>query len=198
MLLNASLFCVGDSFSPLLWNKKRYLFKYMDICFVSPAVCRLPMAAQPCTGQPLVWAFDSTVGLCVPYKQGFCQGNANKFYRKAECDEYCGVLNDGEFMKEIYNPQNKHTTPRPPPAHDNNMCIFNHFQRENSWRQTEWAEETLKPSWTYHTARQLEAASQKPHVRTGFCLSTYRICDVISHQIANKTLNSVWLVFLVC
>ncbi|XP_056289289.1 protein AMBP-like [Pseudoliparis swirei] len=64
------------------------------------AVCRLPMAAQPCTGQPLVWAFDSTVGLCVPYKQGFCQGNANKFYRKAECDEYCGVLNDeGELLK---------------------------------------------------------------------------------------------------
>ncbi|XP_034402984.1 protein AMBP-like [Cyclopterus lumpus] len=64
------------------------------------AVCRLPMVAQPCTGQPPIWAFDSTVGLCVPYKQGFCQGNANKFYRKAECDEYCGVQNDeGELLK---------------------------------------------------------------------------------------------------
>ncbi|XP_034752597.1 protein AMBP-like [Etheostoma cragini] len=64
------------------------------------AVCRLPMAAQPCTGQPPIWAFDSTVGLCVPYKQGFCQGNANKFYSKAECDEYCGVVNDeGELLK---------------------------------------------------------------------------------------------------
>ncbi|XP_033952289.1 protein AMBP [Pseudochaenichthys georgianus] len=64
------------------------------------AVCRLPMAAMPCTGQPPVWAFDSTVGLCVQYKQGFCQGNANKFYSKAECDEYCGVVNDeGELLK---------------------------------------------------------------------------------------------------
>ncbi|XP_053195612.1 protein AMBP-like [Scomber japonicus] len=58
------------------------------------AVCRLPMAAQACTGQPPIWAFDSTSGLCVPYKTGFCQTNANKFYTKAECDEYCGVVKD--------------------------------------------------------------------------------------------------------
>ncbi|XP_075936047.1 protein AMBP [Anarhichas minor] len=64
------------------------------------AVCRLPMVAQACTGQPSIWAFDSTAGLCVPYKQGFCQGNANKFYSKAECNEYCGVMNDeGELLK---------------------------------------------------------------------------------------------------
>uniref|UniRef100_A0A4W6BZA4 Protein AMBP n=1 Tax=Lates calcarifer TaxID=8187 RepID=A0A4W6BZA4_LATCA len=56
------------------------------------AVCRLPMAPQPCRGQPPIWAFDSTVGLCVPYKHGFCQANANKFYTKAECEEYCGVV----------------------------------------------------------------------------------------------------------
>lgn len=58
------------------------------------AVCRLPMAAQPCTGHPPIWAFDSSVGLCVPYKGGFCQTNANKFYTKAECEEYCGVVKD--------------------------------------------------------------------------------------------------------
>ncbi|XP_049460339.1 protein AMBP-like [Epinephelus fuscoguttatus] len=63
------------------------------------AVCRLPLAPQSCTGQPSIWAFDSTMGLCVPYKQGYCQGNANKFYSKAECDEYCGVMNDeGELL----------------------------------------------------------------------------------------------------
>nr|XP_020461684.1 protein AMBP-like [Monopterus albus] len=64
------------------------------------AVCRLPMAAQPCTGQPPIWAFDATVGLCVPYKEGFCQANANKFYSKAECEEYCGVVkDDAELLK---------------------------------------------------------------------------------------------------
>uniref|UniRef100_A0A3B4T226 Protein AMBP n=1 Tax=Seriola dumerili TaxID=41447 RepID=A0A3B4T226_SERDU len=63
------------------------------------AVCRLPLAAEPCTGQPPIWSFDSTMGLCVPYKQGFCQTNANKFYSKAECEEYCGVVKDGEIMQ---------------------------------------------------------------------------------------------------
>ncbi|KAK2819033.1 hypothetical protein Q5P01_024594 [Channa striata] len=62
------------------------------------AVCRLPMAAQPCTGQPPIWAFDSTNGLCVSYKQGFCQANGNKFYSKAECQEYCGVAKEDEDL----------------------------------------------------------------------------------------------------
>ncbi|GLD55196.1 protein AMBP-like protein [Lates japonicus] len=67
---------------------------------VTSAVCRLPMAPQPCTGQPPIWAFDATVGLCVPYKQGFCQANANKFYTKAECEEYCRVVkDDAELLK---------------------------------------------------------------------------------------------------
>uniref|UniRef100_A0A3B5ASB2 Protein AMBP-like n=1 Tax=Stegastes partitus TaxID=144197 RepID=A0A3B5ASB2_9TELE len=61
------------------------------------AACRLPMVAQSCTGQPLIWAFDSSAGLCVPYKKGFCQGNGNKFYSKSECEEYCGVVKDGEM-----------------------------------------------------------------------------------------------------
>nr|XP_057913670.1 protein AMBP-like isoform X2 [Doryrhamphus excisus] len=55
------------------------------------AVCRLPLAAEACTGQPLTWSFDSNLGVCVPYKAGFCQTNGNKFYSKSECDEYCGA-----------------------------------------------------------------------------------------------------------
>uniref|UniRef100_A0A672J5P3 Protein AMBP n=1 Tax=Salarias fasciatus TaxID=181472 RepID=A0A672J5P3_SALFA len=62
------------------------------------AVCRLPMAVQPCTGQPDIWAFDSSVGLCVPYKKGFCQTNGNKFYTKAECQEYCGVVKEDDLL----------------------------------------------------------------------------------------------------
>ncbi|XP_029024859.1 protein AMBP-like [Betta splendens] len=62
------------------------------------AVCRLPMAAQPCAGQPPIWAFDSSLGLCLSYKPGFCQANGNKFYSKAECEEYCGVEKDEEEL----------------------------------------------------------------------------------------------------
>ncbi|CAL9683730.1 unnamed protein product [Knipowitschia caucasica] len=65
------------------------------------AVCRLPLVAEPCIAKSSTWAFDSTVGLCVPYKIGFCQTNGNKFYSKAECEEYCGVVkDDGDFLKE--------------------------------------------------------------------------------------------------
>ena len=59
------------------------------------------MAPQPCTGKPPIWAFDSNSGLCVPYKKDFCQGNGNKFYSKAECEEYCGVVKDGEMVNSI-------------------------------------------------------------------------------------------------
>uniref|UniRef100_A0A665X0Z7 Protein AMBP n=1 Tax=Echeneis naucrates TaxID=173247 RepID=A0A665X0Z7_ECHNA len=65
------------------------------------AVCRLPLAPSPCTGKPLIWAFDSTIGVCVPYKQGYCQTNGNKFYSKAECAEYCGVKEDGNGQQEL-------------------------------------------------------------------------------------------------
>ncbi|XP_055731099.1 protein AMBP-like isoform X1 [Salvelinus fontinalis] len=65
------------------------------------AACRMPMDAQPCTGQPKIWAFDPSSGLCLEYKKDYCQGNSNKFYSKGECEEYCGVMKDGEteFLK---------------------------------------------------------------------------------------------------
>uniref|UniRef100_A0A673WWG2 Protein AMBP n=1 Tax=Salmo trutta TaxID=8032 RepID=A0A673WWG2_SALTR len=65
------------------------------------AACRMPMDAQPCTGQPKIWAFDPNSGLCLEYKKDYCQGNSNKFYSKGECEEYCGVMKDGEteFLK---------------------------------------------------------------------------------------------------
>lgn len=64
------------------------------------AVCRLPMVAEPCSAPSSTWAFDSSVGLCVPYKKGFCQTNGNKFYSKAECEEYCGMVkDDGDLLR---------------------------------------------------------------------------------------------------
>lgn len=63
-------------------------------------MCRLPLAPRSCPGHPPIWAFDPTMGLCVAYKKDFCQTNANMFYSKAECEEYCGVVKDGEMIKE--------------------------------------------------------------------------------------------------
>lgn len=83
--------------------KKYYSLRCLvvSVCFLSAAACRLPMAPKSCTGQPKTWVFFSEFGLCVDYKPGYCQVNANKFYSKAECEEYCGVVKNGERTKGI-------------------------------------------------------------------------------------------------
>ncbi|XP_041741391.1 protein AMBP-like [Coregonus clupeaformis] len=66
------------------------------------AACRLPVDVRPCTGQPKMWVFHSNSGLCLDYKNDYCQVNSNKFYSKRECEEYCGVMKDpgeGELLK---------------------------------------------------------------------------------------------------
>ncbi|KAL4617374.1 protein AMBP isoform X3 [Arapaima gigas] len=65
------------------------------------AACRLPMDSGPCKMYEDLWAFDSVMGKCVPFKYGGCQGNGNKFYTQNECQEYCGVVktDDEELMK---------------------------------------------------------------------------------------------------
>lgn len=36
----------------------------------------------------------------MPYKVDVCQNNANKFYSKAECQEYCGKTEDDGEVKQ--------------------------------------------------------------------------------------------------
>ncbi|KAG9263263.1 protein AMBP [Astyanax mexicanus] len=60
------------------------------------AACRLPMDAGPCNTPQELWAFDSSIGKCVSFKYGGCKGNGNKFYTQKECEEYCGVMKEGD------------------------------------------------------------------------------------------------------
>ncbi|XP_067106344.1 protein AMBP-like [Osmerus mordax] len=94
---STSMSCQSFSYGGCAGNQNNFLSERecLQSCRTE-ASCRLPMAASPCSAQPPVWAFDSSRGLCLPYKQGYCQGNSNKFYSKAECEEYCGVVKDGE------------------------------------------------------------------------------------------------------
>ncbi|XP_056875607.1 protein AMBP [Takifugu flavidus] len=98
---SSSMSCELFNYGGCLGNQNN--FKTERECLQScrtEAVCRLPMSPKPCSGQPPIWAFDSSAGLCVPYKVDFCQNNANKFYSKAECQEYCGKTeeDDTEFL----------------------------------------------------------------------------------------------------
>nr|XP_019937184.1 PREDICTED: protein AMBP-like isoform X2 [Paralichthys olivaceus] len=98
---SSSMSCHLFNFGGCMGNQNNFLNE--RACLQScrtEAVCRLPMAPHPCTGQPSIWAFDSVSGLCMPYKFGFCQANGNKFYSKAECEEYCDVIkDDGELLR---------------------------------------------------------------------------------------------------
>ncbi|TRY74127.1 hypothetical protein DNTS_026676, partial [Danionella cerebrum] len=60
------------------------------------AACRLPVDVGPCKAFLNLWTFNSSTGKCVSFKYGGCKGNGNRFYSKKECEEYCGVMKNGE------------------------------------------------------------------------------------------------------
>uniref|UniRef100_UPI00398F5B9B protein AMBP n=1 Tax=Pristiophorus japonicus TaxID=55135 RepID=UPI00398F5B9B len=60
------------------------------------AACRLPIVFGPCRSIVNLWAFDSIIGKCIPFKYSGCQGNGNKFYTQKECQEYCDAVPEGE------------------------------------------------------------------------------------------------------
>ncbi|KAJ8339014.1 hypothetical protein SKAU_G00358000 [Synaphobranchus kaupii] len=89
--------CQSFTFGGCLGNQNN--FESEKECLQScrtEAACRLPIDVGSCTADSELWAFDSTVGKCVSFKYGGCKGNGNKFYSQKECDEYCGVVKDGD------------------------------------------------------------------------------------------------------
>ncbi|XP_035040631.1 protein AMBP [Hippoglossus stenolepis] len=97
---SSSMSCERFTFGGCMGNQNNFLSvkECLQRCRTE-AVCRLPLDPEPCTGQSSIWAFDSITGLCLPYKDGSCQSNANQFYSRAECQEYCGIIkDDGDLL----------------------------------------------------------------------------------------------------
>ena len=81
------------------YNVKNILFKrqsaFNKILFnLVQEVCELPMAPGRClAAKPRVY-FDSSDGQCKDFIYGGCEGNANNFRNKEECEELCGGIFD--------------------------------------------------------------------------------------------------------
>jgi Kunitz/Bovine pancreatic trypsin inhibitor domain len=55
-----------------------------------PDLCTLPQDAGPCNALFPSWWHDPSTGVCMPFAYGGCQGNANRFATRAECQFACG------------------------------------------------------------------------------------------------------------
>ncbi|XP_063797624.1 collagen alpha-1(VII) chain-like [Pseudophryne corroboree] len=54
-----------------------------------PDICRLPMQEGQCTRYTLKWYYKELVGECRPFVYSGCDGNANRFDEKEECELHC-------------------------------------------------------------------------------------------------------------
>ncbi|KAJ8401958.1 hypothetical protein AAFF_G00375390 [Aldrovandia affinis] len=89
--------CQAFTFGGCLGNQNNFVTEKecLQSCRTE-AACRLPIDPGACILDSELWAFNSTMGKCVSFKYGGCQGNGNKFYSQKECGEYCGVMRDGD------------------------------------------------------------------------------------------------------
>ncbi|XP_036385735.1 protein AMBP [Megalops cyprinoides] len=96
--------CQAFAFGGCLGNQNNFVTERecLQSCRTE-AACRMPMDPGPCKAYTELWAFNSAIGKCVSFKYGGCQGNGNKFYTQKECEEYCGVIKEGdeELLKII-------------------------------------------------------------------------------------------------
>ena len=53
------------------------------------AVCSLPQVVGPCRAMLQRWFYDAASAKCLEFIYGGCQGNANNFESKADCEAKC-------------------------------------------------------------------------------------------------------------
>lgn len=105
----------------------------------------------------------------MPYEKDFCQANANKFYTKAECEEYCGKPEvDGE-KKKICNRNWRcaHLCTLGPME----RLFFLIFQIQSSWLQIDGNEDLFQLWISEQPAqRKFQFVKFEGHIWTYFTL----------------------------
>ncbi|XP_054714370.1 papilin-like isoform X2 [Uloborus diversus] len=52
-------------------------------------ICTLPQEPGPCLGYYRMWYYDSAENICKGFVYGGCDGNANRFGKRIECEKQC-------------------------------------------------------------------------------------------------------------
>ncbi|XP_075221688.1 proteoglycan-like sulfated glycoprotein papilin isoform X2 [Lycorma delicatula] len=67
-------------------------------------MCFLPVEKGPCTQSEALWYYDSHNGVCAQFIYGGCEGNANRFQSRQECEQKCGEAQDICTLPRIVGP----------------------------------------------------------------------------------------------
>lgn len=69
------------------------------------SVCQLELDPGPCDASILRYGFHRQKGRCIEFVYGGCQGNANNFESKSECEAICGREDSGKscYLKLFYD-----------------------------------------------------------------------------------------------
>nr|CDS34164.1 Kunitz protein 8 [Hymenolepis microstoma] len=62
-------------------------------------ICNQPIKRGNCLAYMPSWAFDKSVGRCVPFVYGGCGGNENRFRSIEECENACRPSVRSNFKK---------------------------------------------------------------------------------------------------
>ena len=85
--------CMGSSYWTCIYvhNLKNLYFSAGEMVD-SGHICSLPPKTGPCRAQIPRYYHNIETGECETFIYGGCQGNANNFRTKEECEEKCGEL----------------------------------------------------------------------------------------------------------
>nr|XP_042905073.1 papilin [Parasteatoda tepidariorum] len=83
---------------------------------VKEDLCLLPQEPGPCLGYYRMWFYDNSENICKSFVYGGCEGNANRFEERTECEQHC-VKKTTKVTKAPPS-----LLPVPPPTSNEDVC----------------------------------------------------------------------------